>query len=376
MHHKFCVIDHRIVITGSYNWTNNAEKNDENIVIVEDYTLALEYADAFLALLSNSEPLCDDDAWDGSYFMATKAVVDAQVPFELMWMINHVHWVQIQPHVGLQASRGQTSMKIQESTSFVLEAYNTDTLQQIRQVVHVECIPDLVFQAQFQVQGYGDIPAEKCRLNDNTFVLPLGAHVRIDWQCKGGDEVYIQNSSGKIQRFDRATQSQGLVLAPEVERSEGGMKGSFVLDHPRGIERYELWAKNRVRHSKKINLTVQRIEMPKLDKITLPFPPEINSFALVEMMPTRVPASFQLSDIPIRFDVPSLLNLQHGLVEEPPKGYPSDSRFAKYQTALPLTNALQQTVERLKVQSSFDSLKGMIDELLLKLKEGETDKKP
>lgn len=34
MHDKFCVIDNVTAITGSYNWTNNAEfKNDENIMI-------------------------------------------------------------------------------------------------------------------------------------------------------------------------------------------------------------------------------------------------------------------------------------------------------------------------------------------------------
>lgn len=34
MHHKFCVIDNQTVITGSYNWSTNAElKNDENVVI-------------------------------------------------------------------------------------------------------------------------------------------------------------------------------------------------------------------------------------------------------------------------------------------------------------------------------------------------------
>ncbi|PVV01712.1 hypothetical protein BB560_003858, partial [Smittium megazygosporum] len=34
MHNKFCVVDGNIVITGSYNWSKNARKNNrENIVI-------------------------------------------------------------------------------------------------------------------------------------------------------------------------------------------------------------------------------------------------------------------------------------------------------------------------------------------------------
>lgn len=37
VHHKFCVIDDKIVITGSYNWTYYAEnRNWENIVIISD----------------------------------------------------------------------------------------------------------------------------------------------------------------------------------------------------------------------------------------------------------------------------------------------------------------------------------------------------
>ena len=36
MHHKFCVIDEKIVITGSYNWSYKAENNIENIVINKD----------------------------------------------------------------------------------------------------------------------------------------------------------------------------------------------------------------------------------------------------------------------------------------------------------------------------------------------------
>jgi len=37
MHHKFAVFDERIVVTGSYNWTNSAEHvNYENVIILDD----------------------------------------------------------------------------------------------------------------------------------------------------------------------------------------------------------------------------------------------------------------------------------------------------------------------------------------------------
>jgi hypothetical protein len=36
MHHKFCIIDGEILITGSYNWTYKARRNDENILIIKD----------------------------------------------------------------------------------------------------------------------------------------------------------------------------------------------------------------------------------------------------------------------------------------------------------------------------------------------------
>jgi len=55
MHDKFCVIDNQIVITGSYNWSNNAEfKNDENVTIENDPDQATRYSEEFRRLTSTT----------------------------------------------------------------------------------------------------------------------------------------------------------------------------------------------------------------------------------------------------------------------------------------------------------------------------------
>lgn len=48
MHHKFCIIDDAVLITGSYNWTANAHRHFENIVIVRnDFELVKQYKHEF-----------------------------------------------------------------------------------------------------------------------------------------------------------------------------------------------------------------------------------------------------------------------------------------------------------------------------------------
>ncbi|ELC8455654.1 phospholipase D-like domain-containing protein [Clostridium perfringens] len=47
MHHKFCVIDLKVVLTGSYNWTNAAEFNKENCNKILGREVVETYADKF-----------------------------------------------------------------------------------------------------------------------------------------------------------------------------------------------------------------------------------------------------------------------------------------------------------------------------------------
>lgn len=57
MHHKFAVIDRRTVMTGSFNYTRGAaERNRENLIVLEDAALAARYAAQFEEAWAASAP--------------------------------------------------------------------------------------------------------------------------------------------------------------------------------------------------------------------------------------------------------------------------------------------------------------------------------
>jgi phosphatidylserine/phosphatidylglycerophosphate/cardiolipin synthase-like enzyme len=59
MHHKFMVFIQddipRAVLTGSYNYTEQAKKNMENIIYIEDSNIAKQYYDEYCLLKSECE---------------------------------------------------------------------------------------------------------------------------------------------------------------------------------------------------------------------------------------------------------------------------------------------------------------------------------
>jgi hypothetical protein len=67
MHHKFCIVDNRIAITGSYNWTYYAEtRNIENIVITDNRDIVNLYTSEFLRLKNRLKlcSVCQRLSWD------------------------------------------------------------------------------------------------------------------------------------------------------------------------------------------------------------------------------------------------------------------------------------------------------------------------
>ncbi|MFH1064425.1 MAG: phospholipase D-like domain-containing protein [Candidatus Woesearchaeota archaeon] len=48
MHHKVFIIDEKVVVTGSFNPSSNADKNnDENLLIIHDPIVAAEFLEEF-----------------------------------------------------------------------------------------------------------------------------------------------------------------------------------------------------------------------------------------------------------------------------------------------------------------------------------------
>lgn len=67
MHHKFCIIDDALLITGSYNWTYNAEnRNIENIVISDVPSVIEEFKNEFsrLVRMTNEVDKCPRLTWN------------------------------------------------------------------------------------------------------------------------------------------------------------------------------------------------------------------------------------------------------------------------------------------------------------------------
>jgi len=51
MHHKFAIFDDRLVATGSYNWTQSAERaNYENLILLDDPKVVARFTEEFQRL--------------------------------------------------------------------------------------------------------------------------------------------------------------------------------------------------------------------------------------------------------------------------------------------------------------------------------------
>ncbi|MPS71839.1 MAG: DUF1669 domain-containing protein [Chryseobacterium sp.] len=59
MHQKFCIIDRNIAISGSYNWSNNAKNNHENVIVTSFPKTVNELVDTFFKIQNRAKKIND-----------------------------------------------------------------------------------------------------------------------------------------------------------------------------------------------------------------------------------------------------------------------------------------------------------------------------
>lgn len=94
MHNKFCIIDGKTVITGSYNWTHKARTNDENITVTKDSPeLAADFMTEFSRLY-------------GKYIKNDSAnVLDLQTLLKRLEIIKNTITLQDEEDIGYQTGK-------------------------------------------------------------------------------------------------------------------------------------------------------------------------------------------------------------------------------------------------------------------------------
>lgn len=114
MHHKFCIIDDEVLITGSYNWTKNAARGFENIIVAtHEFDLVKQYKHEFEDVkeyvlggstrrtkLCSQHPYCRSEA----YYLAVLYPDDGYARIATgIWQVceraQHAKLVSSDPHI-------------------------------------------------------------------------------------------------------------------------------------------------------------------------------------------------------------------------------------------------------------------------------------
>jgi hypothetical protein len=88
MHNKFCIIDQKITITGSYNWTNQAPMNAENIVVIDDAQIASNYILQFEQLIADLINIQHIDSDSLNFVNAYGNLITRKAPTALVILLD------------------------------------------------------------------------------------------------------------------------------------------------------------------------------------------------------------------------------------------------------------------------------------------------
>lgn len=255
MHNKFCVIDYKKVITGSFNWTKNASTNEENIIVLNDEKVAYQYSEKCIELIKKGEVIGFDNSNEIRItFFATKNLVDSKENVKIEWKVENALSVSI-TNIGRDLSiNGSHSVKIYEDIVFNLTATDGEFTKTKTIFVRTIKYPKII----------SFISSEKA--------IVRGISLRLSWSVENAEKIEIDNGVGYVE-------------------SSGSKEVSPFNDIFYTITAYG--------ETKTISQSVKVFvfPLPTVKNIAVPFPTKITLETDIGFFLNKVPTSLNLSTI-------------------------------------------------------------------------------
>ncbi|HMQ47405.1 MAG TPA: phospholipase D-like domain-containing protein [Saprospiraceae bacterium] len=255
MHNKFCVIDYKKVVTGSFNWTKNASTNEENIVVINDERIAYQYSEKCIELIKRGEVIDFDSSNEIRIsFFAPKTLVDSAESVKLEWKVENATEVSISNIGQLQPISGSHSVKINQDMTFVLTATDGEFKKSKTVFVRTIRYPKILSFAA----------SEKA--------IVRGISLKLSWSVENAKRIEIDNGVGQVE-------------------ANGEKQVSPVCD-----TFFTLTAYGETQNATK-SVKVVVFPLPTITDISIPVPTKIRLETDIGLFENKVPTSLQLGNV-------------------------------------------------------------------------------
>lgn len=283
MHHKFCIIDQKTVITGSFNWTKKGSYNIENTTIIRDQSVANKFSAEFENVIKNGDLLLWIEGQPTISFTSNKWFINPDEEFEISWVVKNAERVLLNGEE--VKSKGKSIIQSKSDVSPYLQAQNAGHNASKR--IHIKILERPSIALEFEsVDILSGTMKKKNSLFGKSFHVHEGQAARIKFQINNADKLLIEGV--------------------EVEASSGYYDLSTDVSKTITFQAFN----QEVQNDRSVSLIVTPI--PKFDTTSIPLPGKIEIAGDLIFKEVTVPDNLNMFDFPVpkRLRIPAISKLK------------------------------------------------------------------
>lgn len=294
MHNKICLIDDVTVITGSYNWTQQANRNEENVMIISDVEVAREFNDRFRFLRSTAQLFGEHD--EDRLLLSLTAdnyLVDPGQEFQIHWQSRNADTVEIDNGIGKVESENTKHLTIHENTHIKAIARKGSEITTKSIFIKIIQSPILRYHLTYLEPSTGRHLQLKPNGNflDSYSVLE-GQQLQLHWKTEHAVKVRISG------------------------HNECPANGSLPITVDT-LKTFRIEALS-IKHLVSESFSLRPIKLPRLDRVISPLPNDIHVTTQFNFEPKLVPSTFQISGEPLKVHCPTIEDLRTKISSKEP----------------------------------------------------------